>query len=152
MNNIRTMRKQAGFTLIELMIVIAILAILMAIAIPAYQDYTIRAKASEGLSVAGSAKVAVAETCQSLQPTTTITTTNTGYNFAAGSTTDDYVASVALSQTCATPRIVVTTKNTGATTQPIMQFDGALVANSGQMTWDCSLNAGEAKHVPAACR
>jgi len=42
MNNLRTMRKQGGFTLIELMIVIAILAILLAIAIPAYQDYTVR--------------------------------------------------------------------------------------------------------------
>jgi type IV pilus assembly protein PilA len=52
---------QKGFTLIELMIVVAIIGILAAIAIPAYQDYTIRAQVTEGLNLAGAAKAAVAE-------------------------------------------------------------------------------------------
>ena len=56
----KTMQK--GFTLIELMIVVAIIGILAAIAIPAYQDYTIRAQVTEGLNLAGAVKAAVAET------------------------------------------------------------------------------------------
>ena len=60
---------QKGFTLIELMIVVAIVGILAAVALPAYQDYTIRAKVTEGLSLASAYKTAIAETHASRGPT-----------------------------------------------------------------------------------
>lgn len=60
-------RAQKGFTLIELMIVVAIVGILAAIAIPAYQDYTIRARVTEGLSLAAQAKALVAENAANAQ-------------------------------------------------------------------------------------
>lgn len=88
-------RAQRGFTLIELMIVVAIIGILAAIALPAYQDYTIRAKVSEGLSLASSPKLAMSEGWQS-GGTVGITAAADGYMAAtnANSRTSKYVGSV----------------------------------------------------------
>jgi type IV pilus assembly protein PilA len=89
-------KMQQGFTLIELMIVVAIIGILAAIAIPAYQDYTVRAKVTEGLSVADAQKVAVAEGYQSndMQGVKTAST-----NLAANPVTSKYVSGVTINAT-----------------------------------------------------
>ncbi len=84
---------QQGFTLIELMIVVAIIGILAAIAIPAYQDYTIRAQVSEGLSLAAAAKAAVAETWQA-RGTAPTTRAEAGMDGVAANTSGKYVQSV----------------------------------------------------------
>ncbi|MCL4184954.1 MAG: pilin [Burkholderiaceae bacterium] len=139
---------QKGFTLIELMIVVAIIGILAAVALPAYQDYTIRARVSEALVQASPAKLAVAETAAAIGALANVTQANSGFAFTANSTPN--VASVAIADG---GQITVTTRATGAATQPVLRLTptaGATV--NDPITWACTLNAGLPKHVPATCR
>lgn len=138
---------QQGFTLIELMIVIAIIAILAAIALPAYQDYTIRTKVSEVMVAMSAAKLAVAETAQSNGVLATTITTNADAGYVAPATT--YVADV---QVGAGGVITGTTQATGATTDPIILLTPVQPTLDDAIVWTCSLSAGEAKHAPASCR
>ena len=141
---------QKGFTLIELMIVVAIIGILAAIALPAYQDYTIRAKVTEAVGMSSAAKLAVAEAASSLGGLANVTVANSGYVFNASTATNAYVASIAIAPT--TGVVTVTTKNTGATTQPIFTLTPAQASANDQLQWTCAQTAGIASHMPASCR
>ena len=140
---------QKGFTLIELMIVVAIIGILAAVALPAYQDYTIRAKVTEGLAQAASAKLAVAESAASLNGVANVTQANSGYAFTTNAAANAYVASVAIANGGA---ITVTTKNTGAITQPVFTLTPSQTTTNDQIQWACATTAGLPKHMPASCR
>jgi len=137
---------QQGFTLIELMIVVAIIGILAAIAIPAYQDYTIRAQVSEGLNLGGGAKTAVSEYFQDRGAWPT--DNNEAGLSVAGDIEGKYVTGVAVAAN------VVTVSYGNDAHAQITGDDLLLTAtdNTGSIGWACSSADLQDKHMPAACR
>ncbi|NIR30745.1 MAG: pilin [Gammaproteobacteria bacterium] len=138
-------RVQQGFTLIELMIVVAIIGILAAIAIPAYQDYTIRAKVSEAMGLAAAAKTSVSEyrLSQNAYPT--------GNSTAGISTniTSKYVTDVNV-QAGGLIDVVLDSASVG--TSGTIQFSPTFAGST--VDWSCSGGGTTvlAKYLPANCR
>lgn len=139
----RTLQK--GFTLIELMIVVAIIGILAAVALPAYQDYTTRAKVSEVILAASSARTAVAEAAQTLGEMPQAA------SIAFDSQASKYVSSVSYTRSNASVGVVtaVATGDTRISTDTIT-LSGTIAAN-GQVDWVCG-GTIQAKYRPASCR
>ena len=139
------MNMQKGFTLIELMIVVAIIAILAAIAIPAYQDYTIRAQVTEGLSLASGSKTAVAEYYQNRG------SYPTDNSLAGVSVASSIMGNFVRATNVAAGTITVTygynanTKILASTVQLIPTDRG------GSTEWDCS-SAILDRYLPTQCR
>ncbi len=138
---------QKGFTLIELMIVVAIIGILAAVALPAYQDYTVRAKVSEVVLAASSARTLVAEVVQvsgSGFPATT--------GLVVASQSSKYVASVGYTSSATTAGVVTATaQGDTSISGSTITLTGALSTLNGQVNWTC---AGTilAKYRPASCK
>ena len=141
-------KMQKGFTLIELMIVVAIIAILAAIAIPAYQDYLIRTQVSEGAVLTDGAKTAISEFYSN---TGTFPSTNASAGLAsAGSISGKYVSKVDVS---GTKGQIVATFGTGANKAIQTQtFVLSAITSAGSVSWSCTKSTVSQKYLPTSCR
>ena len=143
---------QKGFTLIELMIVVAIIGILAAVALPAYQDYTVRAKVSEMILAASAAKTAVAESAQ----------VNGGMPLTASlalqATSSKFVLGVSYTSTASTTGVITVVGNgEPKIANKEVDFTGTFNSATGQVDWTCrkgatSSTAIDDKYLPASCK
>jgi len=140
-------KMQKGFTLIELMIVVAIIAILAAIALPAYQDYVARSQVSEGFSLASGARTAIAE--EHANTGTFVGINNAAAGLAApASITGDYVSGVTVADG------VITVAYAGSRSSS--KISGSTVTmtpadNEGSISWTCG-GTMPVKYLPSNCR
>ncbi|MGM0914218.1 MAG: pilin [Pseudomonadota bacterium] len=145
---LKAKRSQGGFTLIELMIVVAIVGILAALAIPAYQDYTIRARVAEALTLASAAKVTVSENAASGNGDLAA-----GYDVPSPT---DNVASIAIDGSDGEITVETTARAGGGDIIFVPTAGGSVLAGGtppdDSIAWDCTGGSLDPQYRPSECR
>ena len=135
--------QQKGFTLIELMIVVAIMGVLAAVAIPAYQDYLVRARVTEGLNLSVAAKLAVTET---IMTNNALPANQTATGYVSPQPTPN-VASITIADK--TGEIIITYTPAAGEGTIIMT---PTIQGNNEITWACTGGTLAAKYRPSSCR
>ena len=143
----KSIKRSSGLTLIETIIVMAMIIIVLTVALPIYSNFIVRTRVNEVLAIAESAKTVVSEICRSESDGVMMAKASAGYSFNKSK----YLDSMVISGLCTEPVITLTTYNTGASIDPVLQITGEKSDHSHAFNWTCIVLDGQDNWLQDFC-